>query len=110
MSQQLIILLVSTLLITGCSQKKVDVPLAANEKSDCGEGTVVTSAAMGAVSGSVLGKITSVSIPATMILGSVAGSTYGNHLKELQCKYYNDERLLIQQILLSKQNHIKLMN
>jgi len=87
---------------TACSSKN---PSIANNH-ECGAGTVIQSASIGALIGSVTGKLLQNNILVGAVIGGVAGGFGGIKLANMQCEYYGQEKSLLKKV----QSNIKSQN
>lgn len=88
------ILLFSTFFLlfqTGCSSKSP-------APSECGSGTMVQSVGLGVTVGVIASNLVQSNMFVGALIGGLAGAAGGKQLLTLQCQYYGDEKLLLEQI------------
>jgi hypothetical protein len=94
---------------SGCASKSGVSP--DSSKDECGEGTTAQGSILGAVLGGAASIITGGDKRAIILAtaaGAGLGAMAGHLLSEMQCKYKGQERELIKQINVSKENQEKL--
>lgn len=95
---------------SGCASKS-EVSPSSSSKDECGEGTTGQGSIAGAIAGGLFGALTGGSKKAMALgtaIGAGVGAIAGHLLSEMQCKYQGQERELIKQINISKENQEKL--
>ena len=97
------ILSLSTLLMfSACSQKSP------SKNAECGEGTLLQAAALGAITGTVAAKLSKSNALTGALIGAAVGGIVGNQLSAMQCQYSGKEQRFLSKIqnTMQKQNSL----
>ena len=84
-------LLILLLSFNACSNKSIT-------KKTCGENTILESAGIGAIAGTVLAKVANASGIIGAVIGASIGGIMGNQLSSMQCKYHGETQKLLNKI------------